>query len=174
MIEGFARLKSNTVKPDRLTTVTMFSTMMQGTHPNSTHQAMELLAIRYALEYIHLKMDTTSLNLEIFTDSQYSMQCCGKMDSSKRVHFILGENGKLRLDGWVGNWAHSSSLDLTSKREWVNSKKEPVKNREIIERILELIESVLKNKGKVTMTWVAGHTGNRGNELADKLATGNW
>jgi ribonuclease HI len=56
------------------------------------------------------------------------------------------------LDGWV-------------KKGWKNSRKEPVLNRDLWERLLELayVQSI-------EWVWVKGHDGHRENERCDELA----
>lgn len=58
---------------------------------------------------------------------------------------------------WVDGWL---------KRGWKNSKKEPVKNRDLWERLL-----AAKKPHQVTFVWVKGHAGHEHNERCDALAT---
>lgn len=60
-------------------------------------------------------------------------------------------------DKWYAGWM---------KRGWVNSKKQPVANRDIWE---PLIECVIARKN-VTFRWVRGHSGHPMNDLVDRLA----
>lgn len=60
-------------------------------------------------------------------------------------------------DKWYAGWL---------KRGWVNSKKQPVANRDIWE---PLIENVLARKD-VKFRWVKGHSGDPMNDLVDRLA----
>jgi ribonuclease HI len=53
------------------------------------------------------------------------------------------------------------------QRGWKNSKKEPVANRDLWEPFIELV----RRRGDVNFTWVKGHSGDRMNDAADKLAT---
>lgn len=57
---------------------------------------------------------------------------------------------------WVQGWV---------KRGWINSKKEPVLNRDLWERLLELCRV-----HQVTWAWVRGHNGHLENERCDVLA----
>lgn len=59
--------------------------------------------------------------------------------------------------GWLENW---------QKRNWVKSDKKPVENKDLWEALIPLL-----SRHAVTIEKVAGHAGNPGNELADKLAT---
>lgn len=57
---------------------------------------------------------------------------------------------------WMSGWL---------KRGWVNSKKEPVLNRDLWERLLEL-----SKMHKIKWVWVRGHNGHVENERCDELA----
>lgn len=57
---------------------------------------------------------------------------------------------------WVSGWL---------KRGWVNSKKEPVMNRDLWERLLQL-----SKVHQIRWHWVRGHNGHVENERCDALA----
>ena len=57
---------------------------------------------------------------------------------------------------WLSGWV---------RRGWVNSKKEPVLNRDLWERLRELT-----GKHQVRWVWVRGHNGHPENERCDALA----
>ncbi|MBR3932894.1 MAG: ribonuclease HI [Clostridia bacterium] len=59
--------------------------------------------------------------------------------------------------GWIASW---------QKNGWKNSKKEKVKNRELFEELINLI-----NVHQVEFCWVKGHDGHTENERCDYLAT---
>jgi ribonuclease HI len=61
-------------------------------------------------------------------------------------------------DGWWKGWL---------KRDWKNSKKEPVANRDIWEPLIDLYRS---RADEITFTWVKGHAGDEYNDIADRLA----
>ena len=52
------------------------------------------------------------------------------------------------------------------KRGWKTANKQPVKNRDLWERLL-----TAKSKHKVEFIWVKGHAGHELNERCDELAT---
>ena len=58
---------------------------------------------------------------------------------------------------WIESW---------KAKNWKNSKKEPVKNRDLWERLLKA-----KEGHKVTFEWIKGHNGHPLNERCDLLAT---
>ena len=73
----------------------------------------------------------------IYTDSNYSLQSVTK---------------------WCHNWINNG---------WKTSKKEPVSNKELIERIhYELIK-----KSYIDIKKIKGHANNKWNDIADDLAT---
>ena len=77
--------------------------------------------------------------LTIESDSQYAINC-----------------GTTWIHGW-------------KKNGWKNSKKEPVKNADLIRAI---DAEITKREGAVKFVWVKGHAGNAGNEKVDTLARG--
>ena len=60
-------------------------------------------------------------------------------------------------DGWWEKWL---------RKGWVNAKKEPVANRDLWE---PLVVAVVE-RGDVSFEWVKGHSGDRWNDVADRLA----
>lgn len=81
------------------------------------------------------KTSTTKQTLIVHTDSQYC------------------KNGILH---WITNW---------KKNGWMNSRKKPVKNKD-----LWLWLDQLQTNYSVQFKWVKAHSGIEGNEHADKLA----
>ncbi len=73
--------------------------------------------------------------VHIYTDSQYVV------------------NG---ITKWLPGWL---------KKNWKNSQKKPVQNRDLWERLVKAME-----RHTVEWHWVEGHRGHRENELCDKLA----
>ena len=53
------------------------------------------------------------------------------------------------------------------RKGWKKADGQPVKNRELVERLLSLYEG---RTGKTEVEWVKGHAGDAANELCDKLA----
>lgn len=57
---------------------------------------------------------------------------------------------------WLSGWV---------KKGWVNSRKEPVLNRDLWERL-----AALSKNHRITWVWVRGHNGHPENERCDQLA----
>jgi ribonuclease HI len=84
-----------------------------------------------------LEQISTSYNeVDVYSDSAYLVNCINKK--------------------WYENWQRNG---------WKNYKKQPVENKDLWVKLLQL----LAHK-KVTFTKVSGHSGVELNELADKLA----
>jgi len=75
--------------------------------------------------------------LEIVSDSTYVVKCFN--------------------DKWWMGWL---------KRDWKNSQKKPVANRDLWEPFIELVRS----RRNITFRWVKGHSGNAMNDFVDELA----
>ena len=60
------------------------------------------------------------------------------------------------LNGWVYSW---------QKNGWKKADKKPALNVDLWEKLLPLLD-----RHEVKFNWVKGHNGNRGNEIANKLA----
>jgi len=60
------------------------------------------------------------------------------------------------INEWISNW---------KAKGWKTSNKKPVKNVDLWQRLDDL-----NTKHNVDWHWVKGHSGNKGNEMADELA----
>jgi ribonuclease HI len=60
-------------------------------------------------------------------------------------------------DGWWRGWL---------QRDWTNSAKKPVANRDLWEPLVGLVDE----RGDVAFDWVKGHSGDPMNDLVDRLA----
>ena len=72
---------------------------------------------------------------------------------------LLHTDSKYVMDGigsWMPNW---------KKRGWKTASKKPVKNQDLWQALDEA-----QSRHDVTWKWVKGHSGNDGNEEADRLA----
>ena len=73
----------------------------------------------------------------------------------------LYSDSKYLTDAFIKKW-----IDGWIKKNWKRGKNEPVKNRELWERLLKA-----KAPHQVTFIWVKGHDGHEMNERCDTLAT---
>lgn len=85
---------------------------------------------------VGLETLTRPCKVELWSDSQYLIHALTK--------------------NWLAGW---------QKRGWRTASKEPVKNRDLWERMLRAIEG-----HEIRWQWVRGHTGNPENERCDQLA----
>lgn len=91
-----------------------------------------------------LEIAPRNRSVTIYTDSNYSIKC---------------------VTEWFVKWKANG---------WLNAARKPVENKDLIEKILNLIEQ-RKNmsqeiSNKVEFVWVKGHATNEGNIAADELA----
>ena len=106
---------------------------------NRTNQRMEIRAVIIALSEI-IATPHSEKNIEIYSDSAYVCNCINQK--------------------WYEKWLVNG---------WVNSKKEPVANRELWESLLKNLD-ILKESHNVSFVKVKGHSGNTWNEKVDRLA----
>ncbi len=104
----------------------------------STNNIAELKALHNALILSKKYIENGTSSIIIKTDSQYSINCL-----------------TLWIDGWI-------------KNNWKNAKKEPIKNKELIQEAHQIYLTI---KDKVKIDYVKGHAGILGNEICDYLAT---
>ncbi|KAF0215617.1 MAG: ribonuclease [Geobacteraceae bacterium] len=99
--------------------------------------------------------DTTNNRMEMTAAikalEQLKRPCCVVLTTDSQ-YLVKG------MMEWIHGWI---------KRGWVNSKKEPVLNRDLWERLLEL-----SKVHTVQWVWVRGHNGHPENERCDELARG--
>ncbi len=128
----------------------LFSSKLSGGEKLTTNNQMEIKAAIEALKYIKKNLKKILLNetvsITIKTDSQYV------------------KNG---ITTWIKNW---------EKNNWRGSNKKEVANKELWQELLNLkndINQKLKEKSfpEIKFEYVAGHSGIKGNEIADTLAT---
>lgn len=104
---------------------------------NTTNNKMEMIAVIEAINWIEENLGKDTNLYEIYTDSAYIHNCMTQR--------------------WYINWRNNN---------WKNSKKEPVKNKELWEQIIPYFI-----KTNFTFRKVKGHAGIPENEYVDKLAT---
>ena len=99
------------------------------------------------------KLDVTNNQMEL------SAAIEGLASLKEPCHVDLFTDSKYVMDGitqWIHNW---------KKNNWRTAAKKNVKNKELWQRLDELINFHL-----VQWHWVKGHSGDEGNEMADLLA----
>ena len=102
---------------------------------NTTNNKMEMTAVIEAINWIEENLEKDTNFYEIYTDSAYIHNCMTQR--------------------WYINWRNNN---------WKNSKKEPVKNKELWEQIIPYFI-----KTNFTFQKVKGHAGISENEYADNL-----
>ena len=102
----------------------------------TTNNQMELEAVKRAIKWIRTGTDLRNEQVEIYTDSAYIANCYKQ--------------------NWYRAWETNG---------WVNSKKEPVANREQWECLVPFFK-----RSNIEIIKVKGHANNFGNQVVDKLA----
>ena len=77
---------------------------------------------------------------------------------------IIISDSKYAIDcvtAWFINWRRNG---------WKNSTGKAVENKDIIENVLTKIDERKRLRVRTDFEWIKGHSGNNGNEEADKLA----
>lgn len=103
---------------------------------NTTNNRMEMKAIIEALGEVMHFINGQNFLIEIYSDSAYVHNC--------------------KTQKWYKSWQNNN---------WKNSKKEPVKNKELWELLIFFFEDA-----RFIFNKVKGHAGNKYNEIVDKLA----
>jgi len=117
-----------------------------------SNQRAELKAILEAIKIVNSSYPP-DMGILIITDSKYSIQC------------VYPHEGKYKnmCQAWAVKW---------KQNKWVNSSGQPVKNRDIIEELFNLVQSrnLDLDKGRIRFIHVNSHCDIPGNEMADELA----
>lgn len=111
-----------------------------GSAADTTNNRMELKGVIAALRYALDNVDSNPEEVFIYTDSAYIVNCF--------------------KDKWYVKWRQN---------KWRNSSKQPVKNQDLWEQLLDLYET-LQQYVYVSIDKVAGHQDNKYNNLADAYA----
>ena len=78
-------------------------------------------------------------------------------NETKLVIFTDSKYVMQGIQEWIKNWKINN---------WKTSQKKPVKNKELWQELDQLVSN-----RTIEWQWVKGHSGDFGNEMADKLAT---
>lgn len=105
---------------------------------DKTNQQMELIAAIRGLSWWTNTFHSLTDTVTIFSDSAYLINCY--------------------IERWYDNWQANG---------WYNSKKEPVANKTLWQRLIPFFEN-----DRCSFLKIKGHSGHTFNELADKLAQG--
>ncbi len=92
-----------------------------------------------------------------------------RMEVTAALEAVRAIEGPLRIvsdSTYVVNCFRDRWWEGWLRRDWKNSKKEPVANRDLWEPLIELV----RRRGDVTFAWVKGHSGDPMNDLVDRLA----
>ena len=98
--------------------------------------------------------DTTNNRMELMAPIMALKKIKSKSDITIFTDSTYVKNG---ITEWIKKW---------EKNGWKNSNRKPVKNKDLWIKLNELCQ-----KNKVIWKWVKGHSNNKYNILADKLAT---
>lgn len=97
--------------------------------------------------------ETTNNRMEL----QAALEGLRALKKPCQVEVITDSNYLVKgMTEWIQGW---------QKRNWTNSKKKPVENRDLWEGLLEAVD-----QHDVTWTWVKGHSGHPENERVDQAA----
>lgn len=105
-----------------------------GAEANTTNNRMELSAAVAALERIQQKIPGSGTALALYTDSQYVQK---------------------GISTWIHSWKRNG---------WRTSSKEPVKNKDLWQKLDELAAQF-----SIEWHWVKGHAGHTYNERVDRM-----
>ena len=96
--------------------------------------------LKAILHVLKIAAEHKEYNFTIYSDSAYAINS---------------------INNWIYRWARNG---------WVNSKKKPIENLDLMQEIYKYVEFPMTN---VTLRKIDGHKGILGNELADAFATNN-
>jgi ribonuclease HI len=98
--------------------------------------------------------ETTNNRMELMAPIMALKKIKSKSDITIYTDSTYVKNG---ITEWIKKW---------EKNGWKNSNKKPVKNKDLWMKLNELCQ-----KNRVIWKWVKGHSNNKYNILADRLAT---
>jgi ribonuclease HI len=88
------------------------------------------------------------------------------MSALEAVEAIQGELVIVSDSTYVVNCFRDAWWEGWLRRGWINSAKKPIKNRDLWEPLIENY----RKRDNISFKWVKGHSGDRWNDEADRLA----
>jgi ribonuclease HI len=128
----------------------------------TTNNEMELTAFLELLRTAPKDSDLT-----IHSDSKYVLECLNKNWKDEEIIFRKRRlskkknEGEVVFTGWVQNWMNNG---------WKKKDKKPIANLKLWKETVEECKTHLFAGSTIRCIWVKGHSGNKGNDMADKLA----
>lgn len=136
-----------------------------GSDRDTTNNKMEIRAIYEGLKAISDLVNLQSPIVKYMTSSNlYDMNNITDIKSINDITVNVYSDSSYAINSiseWIETWF---------KNNWMNSKGEPVKNKEII----QLCYDSCKLFNKVTFQWVKGHSNNKYNEKCDAIAVKSY
>ena len=127
----------------------------------TTNNEMELTAF---IEF--LKTAPKNSDITVYSDSKYVLNGLNKNWKCEEIVFKRRklsknkEEGEVVFTGWLNNWI---------KNGW-KKKGGPILNLKLWKVLVEECKAHLRSGSTINCIWVKGHSKNKGNDLADKLA----
>ena len=112
-----------------------------------------------------------ALGTEVFASGHEAVSTNQRMEVRAALEAVRALDGPLLVvsdstyvvncfrDAWWRGWL---------EREWTNSARKPVANRDLWEPLVQLCQ----DRGDVAFAWVKGHSGHVMNDFVDRLAVG--
>ena len=99
------------------------------------------------------RSDTTNNRMELMA----VIEALRLLKRPSKVRVFSDSNYVVKgMTTWVSGWV---------RRNWINSKKQPVLNRDLWEELMKLSQS-----HEIEWKWIRGHEGHKENERCDELA----
>ena len=124
-----------------------------GGKPVTTNQEMELVG---AVEL--LKLLPVGHDLVCHLDNDYVLK---GIITGGRDGIIRLKEDRVNFSGWLSGWIRNG---------WQTASKGAVKHKEVWQELVRQCQRHLKGGSTLRWVWVRGHSGNVGNEMADRLS----
>lgn len=133
-----------------------------GGDKHTTNSRMEMTGLYKCLKEFQ---NYNGIILEIYSDST---MCIKALTNKKELtEIILNDDGKL-LHGWMEKWfSQNIKFHTLNVDEYWNTKR---LNGDLWYKIHQSLLKHQENENTIKIGWVKGHSGNKGNDRADKLS----